>query len=92
MGAAVVDRRRGQRLSREEMADDRGDVGIVEVACDEDCGVGIGVVVPGYELEPAPVDPALGVDLLGGQLGRLLHWKPSGIGKRPGDPDPHDVT
>ena len=49
--AAVIHRRRGEGGAGEEVADDRGDPGVVQVVGDEDRGVGVGVVVPGV---PAP--------------------------------------
>ena len=39
------------------MPDDGRDAGVVEIARDEDGGVGIGVVVPQDQLEPRPLMP-----------------------------------
>jgi hypothetical protein len=69
------------------VADHGGGVGGVEIARDEDRGVGIGVVVAGDELEAAPSDAAGGIDLLRGELSGLLHRKADRIAERAGDAD-----
>ena len=48
--------------------------------------IGVGVVIPRHDLELPPVDPAGGVDLLGGQLGGQLHRHPIGSLNEPATP------
>ena len=55
------------------MSDDRRHAGVVELAGDEDGGIGIGVVVAQDQLEGAAAHAAAGVDLVGRELGRQLH-------------------
>ena len=75
------------------MTDDSRDVRAVQVAGDEDGGVGVGCSRrESTSSRRLPVDTAVGVDLVGGQLRGLLHRQPDRIAERARDADPHDVS
>jgi hypothetical protein len=71
------------------MADNRRDAGLVQVAGNEDGGVGIGVIVSHHQLERSSGDSTRGVDLLRGQLRGQLHGCADGVAEGSGDADQH---
>jgi len=69
------------------MADHCRHTRVVEIARDEDGGVGIGVVVADHQLERPPTDAPGSIDLLRGELRRQLHGNADGVAEGSGHAD-----